>query len=107
MFVSFVSLCELFSTYVTFVAYDHDTQCDDFEHKVQLNWRFSNPKGMVVPSFCYCRSSFPTSISRCPVGRWSRLQALPFPSVLREEPQIYNGRSADVEEAEGMSTPAE
>ena len=31
----------------------------------------------------------------------------PIPSAVREEPQIYPGRSADVEETEGMSTPTE
>ena len=30
-----------------------------------------------------------------------------IPSVVRDEPQIYPGRSADVEETEGMSTPTE
>ena len=30
-----------------------------------------------------------------------------IPSIVRDEPQIYPGRSADVEETEGMSTPKE
>ena len=30
-----------------------------------------------------------------------------IPSVVRDEPQIYPGRSADVEETEGVSTPTE
>ena len=30
-----------------------------------------------------------------------------IPSEVRDEPQIYPGRSADVEETEGMSTPTE
>ena len=30
-----------------------------------------------------------------------------IPSVVRDEPQIYPGRSANVEEIEGMSTPTE
>ena len=29
------------------------------------------------------------------------------PSVVHDEPQVYPGRSADVEETEGMSTPRE
>jgi hypothetical protein len=31
----------------------------------------------------------------------------PIPSVVRDEPQIYPGRSVDIEETEGMYTPTE